>query len=262
MKLRHAILAFNMPDSSESTPAAFGAVSDAPQFSTAEYAHIPGSERCRVCSNLIPGEYYRLNGQMVCATCAAQMRAGQPVDSHAAFVRGLLLGIGAAIVGLVVYATFTIVTHLYIGYIALGVGWLVAKAIMKGSNGIGGRRYQIAAVLLTYAAISTAAIPIGLSYSIRQHRAAVHKPASENPFPEDSKPAQSSPAPSPRPPIHVGALLGQLILLGLASPFLELRDPFHGAIGLFILFIGLRIAWQITRAHALSVDGPYSASAA
>ena len=62
---------------------------------------------------------------------------------------------------MIVYATFTIVTICTIGYIALAVGWLVAKAIMKGSNGIGGRRYQVAAVLLTYAAISLAAVPIG-----------------------------------------------------------------------------------------------------
>src|SRR5579859_3140606 len=134
--------------------------SGTPQFSTAEYAHIPGTERCRICSNLVSGEYYRINGQMACATCGGQATAGQPTDSHAAFLRGLLLGIGAALLGLILYATVTISTGWSIGYVALGVGWLVAKAITKGSNGLGGRRYQITAVLLTYAAISMAAIPI------------------------------------------------------------------------------------------------------
>ena len=38
----------------------------------------------------------------------------------------------------------------------------IEKAIMKGTNGIGGRRYQIAAVALTYAAVSLSAIPIGI----------------------------------------------------------------------------------------------------
>jgi len=47
-------------------------------------------------------------------------------------------------------------------------------------------------------------------------------------------------------------------MIGLASPFLALTNPVQGAIGLFILFIGLRIAWQLTQARSLSVDGPYS----
>jgi hypothetical protein len=36
----------------------------------------------------------------------------------------------------------------------------VGKGIQKGSNGLGGRRYKIAAVALTYAAISFSAIPV------------------------------------------------------------------------------------------------------
>ncbi len=66
-------------------------------------------------------------------------------------------------VGLAFYAGFTIVTDIYIGYVSLAVGWLVGKAIMLGSKGIGGRRYQIAAVILTYAAVSLAAIPIAMA---------------------------------------------------------------------------------------------------
>jgi hypothetical protein len=46
--------------------------------------------------------------------------------------------------------------------------------------------------------------------------------------------------------------------IGLISPFLELQDPVHGALGLFILFIGLRIAWQLTASAPLDVEGPYS----
>jgi hypothetical protein len=235
-----------------------------PQFSTAEYTQNPGAEHCRICSNLITGQYYRVNSQMACENCARQISEGQPIDSHAAFVRGLLLGIGAAVIGLVAYATFTIITGWFLGYIALGVGWLVAKAIMKGSNGIGGRRYQIAAVLLTYAAISLASIPILISYGIKQRNANTHQSAAgTQPQPSasanglDTQP--SSPAPAKK--INWTAAIGQLAFFGIASPFLQLRDPLHGAIGLFILFIGLRIAWKLTTARRLSVDGPYSASA-
>ena len=49
----------------------------------------------------------------------------------------------------------------------------------------------------------------------------------------------------------------QLLFIGLASPFLELRNPVHGVIGLVILFVGLRIAYSMTSAKPLEVDGPY-----
>ncbi len=163
-----------MPDDQQiaAAPAPSPAASpDIPQFSTAEYANVPGTERCRICGSVIAGEYYRVNTQMACSKCAGEARQGQPADSHAAFARGLLFGAGAAVLGLILYATVVIVTGWSIGYLALAVGWLVAKGIMKGSNGMGGRRYQIAAVLLTYASISMAAIPIGVGY-FAKHREA------------------------------------------------------------------------------------------
>lgn len=58
------------------------------------------------------------------------------------------------------YSAFTILTHIEIGYVSLAVGFIVAKAMMMGSNGVGGRKYQITAVLLTYAAVSLSALPI------------------------------------------------------------------------------------------------------
>jgi hypothetical protein len=209
-----------------------------PQFSTAEYAHVPGTERCRVCGNLISGEYYRVNGQMVCAVCGYQAASGQPKDSHTAFLRGILLGFGAAIVGLAVYSAFTIATHIYLGYLALGVGWFVGKAIMKGSNGLGGLHYQIAALALTYFSISVAAVPI-LIHAVMQN---------------------------PRYKFSVGQLImaawPKLLWNGIASPFLRLQNPFQGALGLLILFVALRIAWQVTAPKPVPIDGPFPVATA
>jgi|SRR5579859_5063804 len=206
--------------------------SGTPQFSTAEYAHIPGTERCRICSNLVSGEYYRVNGQMACATCAGQATAGQPTDSHAAFARSVLFGIGGAIVGLALYCAVTQTFNFSIGYLALAVGWLVGKAMIKGSNGLGGRRYQIVAVVLTYAAISLSPVPVILYY--------VSKRASTI--------------------TDWGAVLQRVALWGIASPFLRLTKTPFAVIGLIILFVGLRIAWQLTAARPLAVDGPYPVS--
>src|SRR5438552_4093119 len=138
-----------------------------PQFNTAQYGSTSistasttsATDHCFSCNQPIAGLYYRVNGKMACGGCADRLRREKP-NTHAAFGRALLFGLGAALVGLILYAMFTIATGFYVGYVALGVGWMVGKAVMAGSKGIGGRRFQIAAVLLTYCAISMAEIPI------------------------------------------------------------------------------------------------------
>ena len=137
-------------------------------------------------------------------------------SADGAFPRALLLGIVGAAIGMALYAGFTILTDIRIGYISLAVGFIVAKAMMIGSGGIGGRQYQITAAVLTYMAVSMAFIPLVLY--------ATHLSITDIP-------------------------LAKLIEWGLASPVLELQaDPFHGLIGLVILLVGVRIAWKLTAA--------------
>jgi len=165
-------------------------------------------------------------------------------------------------VGMAGYAGFTILTGIYVGYVSLAVGWLVGKAIMLGSKGIGGRRYQIAAVILTYAAVSLAAVPIAISYQSKE------KSQSESVQPqqqqstadaEKNQPDQTQ----PKPKLSFGEAILQLLVIGLASPFLELQDPLHGIIGLVILMVGIRIAWRITAgSRRANVAGPYENSSA
>jgi hypothetical protein len=199
---------------------------------------------------------------MACESCVQELERQQPKDSHAGYVRGLLFGIGAAIVGMIFYAGFTIVTGIYIGYVSLAVGWLVGKAIMLGSKGIGGRRYQIAAVILTYAAVSLAAIPIAISYYVKatpDSQSVQLKQERPSTNAANGQPEQTQSKPNP----GRGRLLLGLLALGLASPFLELQDPFHGIIGLVILMVGIRIAWQITvGSRRADIQGPYEISAA
>ena len=255
----------------------------APQFGTAEYAGGASAERCKACGQSLGSQYYRVNGAVTCNYCGEQTLLRKPLDSHQIFVRSLLFGIGGAILGLIIYAGFGIITGLMIGYISLAVGYLVGKAIMKGTNGIGGRRYQIAAVLLTYAAVSLSAIPIGISQVIKhqqeRHRNVVTHTTSPRPNPATStnqaSPADVTPSDEPqtqdasnvstpapaKPPMSAGAIIGSLLFAGLASPFLELQDPIHGIVGLVILFVGLRIAWQLTAEKKLDILGPFSKSA-
>lgn len=205
----------NLDFSSGST--ASSASSGVPQFSRAEY--VPGSQPCGICGKPIGIRSYVVNSVLACRDCAEANNAGPSTDSHAAFVQAVIFGVGAALVGLTFYAGFTIVTHFYFGYVAFAVGWLVAKAMMAGSKGVGGTRYQIVAVILTYAAISLASIPILITRTIQ------HSGGAEIDWP---------------------SLVSWLAVWGIASPFLQLQAGVSGVIGLVILFAGLRIAYRMT----------------
>jgi hypothetical protein len=257
-----------------------------PQFDKAEYLGEPSADQCAQCKQPVAGLYYRVNGAMTCPACAVQARADIPKGTHAAFMRALLFGGGGALLGLILYSAFGIITGLVIGYLSLAVGYIVGKAMMMGSRGIGGRRYQIAAVLLTYAAVSLSAIPIGISAFVKQKREeGEHKRAAaaqqrrkledeqkqfdqefgtevRAPVPapsQDPPPAATTPAPHRQRP-SLAAALGYFALIGLASPFLEFQEPVQGLIGLIILLVGIRIAWRLTAAKEPEIIGPFRSS--
>lgn len=250
-----------MPDPSPFSP------KPSPQFATVEYAAKPSGDVCATCKAPITGRYYRINGALNCETCAEISRRQIPSDSHSAFGRAILFGIGGAILGLIIYSTFGIVTGLVIGYLSLAVGYIVGKAMNLGSRGLGGRRYQIAAVLLTYAAVSLSAIPIAISQA-RKHSEASHvqnSPSGASSSAQNSGETPSADADDATAPPRTqsfAAAIGYLALLGLASPFLELQDPIHGVLGLIILSVGLRIAWRLTAGASLQIFGPFENSAA
>lgn len=242
--------------------------SQTPQFETAEYAKKPGTDQCKFCGQSIAGKFYRVNGGMSCASCAERASRERPADSHAAFVRAVLFGIGGALAGLIVYAAFGIMTGLMIGYIALAVGFLVGKAMMAGSKGFGGRRYQIVALLLTYAAVALGGMSIGVYQYVKQDKAAKQAQVQQAAPPSQAAqqdPAQTETPVTPQQPqqsqkstMSFAAAMGRLLLYGLAAPFLELESGVSGVIGLVILFVGLRIAWQLTAGRpTLALEGPF-----
>jgi hypothetical protein len=231
-----------------------------PQFNTAEYNQ-PSAESCKACGVPLTGTFYRANSAAVCGSCAERVKREIPLDNHARFVRAVLFGLGGFAVGLALYAGFVIATGISIGYIALAVGWIVGKAMMMGSGGVGGRRYQILAVLLTYAAVSMASIPIALHY-MSEHKSpqAQAKQSSDSAATQPSGEQEASKATeeTKKPAMSFAAALGMLAALGLASPFLELQDGFSGIIGLIILFVGMNFAWRMTAQRGtIEVTGPY-----
>ena len=231
-----------------------------PQFTTAEFARNGAAMTCPACKRPISGQYFQVNRTPVCAECAAKFQNAIPKDSHAAFVRAILFGVGGAVIGFALYVIFALATGLVIGFVSLAVGYIVGKAMNLGSRGVGGRRYQIVAVVLTYLAVSMSAVPIFI-HQMQQHRQPQAQAQSPTASTDAPAPATETTAPKHNE-VSIAQAIGVLALLGIASPFLDLQNPAHGIIGLIILFVGMQFAWRFTAGRTISISGPFTPSPA
>lgn len=222
------------------------------QFETAEGLQ-GGSRTCDVCGAALPGEYHELNGHPVCAVCRGKAEAEHARDSQwNQFVVAAVYGCGAAALGGLLYWGFVKITNIELGLMAIAVGWLVGKAVMRGSNLRGGRRYQWLAVALTYFSIT-------LSYGALMIEAAMNQPKAD-PKAEVAKSAKRPPVQTDtgqQEPMTAGKAalgIGFLLLIILASPFLA---GFSNILGWVIIAIGLWEAWKQTAQIPFITGGPY-----
>ena len=143
----------------------------------------------------------------------------RPGAGGTALPKAILYGLGAAVVGAAAYALIGL-SGWMVSIVVIGIAWFIAKAMMTATGGVGGRPYQIAACLLTYFA-ATAGRLIDILHVVRAEA-----------------------------PVSYGALitanLPMVVSYLVAGPLLRLKsDPINGALGLLILFFGLRTAWQM-----------------
>lgn len=214
---------------------------DSLQFQKAEYAG--NAPKCTACKADLGPEYFQLAGQNICGNCAELARKDQDRPSHAAFTRGLFYGVGMAAACLVGYAAIIMITGMEFALVAILVGYLVGSAVRKGSNGLGGRRCQIAAVALTYLAITLSYIPVGIREAMRQ----------------EAKTTDPQPSTTAEPANAGGLAAAIAVLSGLAivSPFLGLGEGISGILGLLIIGFGLQRAWQLTARDERVLAGPF-----
>ena len=208
-----------------------------------------------MCERHLAGRMYLVDQRPTCEACKEQALRTPQTGSPAALSKAVLFGVGAALAGMVLYAGIEILTGWVIGYAAVAVGYLVGKAMKKGSGGRGGRRYQIAAAVLTYAAVSLSAIPVGIHAYLKNRPAQVEtsggvKGAERG---SDVSPGEKG----SQSATDEGSPILRLLATGLASPFLDLTEGAGGVIGLFILFIGIRAAWGLTDGAEVLVQGPF-----
>jgi hypothetical protein len=113
---------------------------------------------CTNCGAAIPeGHEIALRGRdkkapilTLCSNCAFDIeRAFQAETESPNLVFALLAGLGAALIsGLVWYAAVAI-TNWQLGILAVGVGWLVAQAVMLGAGRKRGSSLQVISVAIT-----------------------------------------------------------------------------------------------------------------
>ncbi len=138
------------------------------QFDQAEFApaEAPASVACSNCKRPIDGSYYAINGSIVCEDCRVLIERHLTGGSKLGrFVRALIFGSAAAVVGAAIYFSVIHFAHLEAGLVSILCGFLVGKAVRAGTGGRGGWVYQVMAVGLTYLAIGAAYCGPGSSSS-------------------------------------------------------------------------------------------------
>jgi hypothetical protein len=255
------------------------------QFDTAEPTGAAGaaatSLTCTACDTAISTSYYEANGAVVCMSCRAKLRAQFTGGSGSArFAKAMGLGLVAAAAGSALYYAILKLTGYEIGLVAIVVGFLVGSAVRRGSQGRGGRAYQVLAVGLTYFAIVTTYIPFIVKAIKENPPAAVAADSSARAVAADSTataPAAAAPelqgaaAGSPaskttaRPVVGkditlAQALLGLVALLALAAAAPVLAG-FQNIIGMVIIGFALFEAWRQNQRVELTVTGPYRVGA-
>ncbi|MFN7997857.1 MAG: hypothetical protein U0Q18_29830 [Bryobacteraceae bacterium] len=165
--------------------------------------------------------------------------------------RAFLYGLGAAVLGSVVFYAVSALTGYQFGLIAVVVGWAVGKAVRKGSGSFGGRRFQVLAVLLTYASIASTHVPGITKYFFEQSRA--RAAAASNVQPGSAVPQQSR----EKSAVAMAVFFGMVFLLALALPILTAA---RNILGLIIIGIALWEAWKFTREVKVAFSGPFTVS--
>jgi hypothetical protein len=233
------------------------------QFEKAEFS---SGEHCILCQNRLQSPYFRLNGSTVCSSCAEKARFDHQFHQSqgAGLARSVLFGVGAAVVGAVIYGAIAVLTGYEFALIAIFIGWMVGKAMMRGSRGIGGRRFQVVAVLITYLSITAGYVPGIVKELINMEakpESASEAGTAEAPAtalaPTEAKAVSN---PGEAPPAAAGSLfvaLGFVFGIAAIAPLINLTSGISGLIGVVIIGVGLMQAWKETQDQPFALSGPF-----
>jgi hypothetical protein len=235
------------------------------QFDTAEFAEA-ASMACSSCQRPITTAYFELNGATLCGGCRV-IAAGETGTPLLRVLRAAMAGAGAAFAGGLLYFLVAYFLEMEIGLISIAVGFAVGVAVRWGSYGRGGAAYQAMAVALTYLAIVSSLMAVGLIQLVNSGEAtattATVTPAGNGAARHDAATAERislAEASTVNPnndesTDEPGALVSLVMLAGLmlALPFL---GGFENILGIAIMAFGLWEAWKINKRPAIT--GPHT----
>jgi hypothetical protein len=216
---------------------------------------------CAQCGHRIDDHYWTWQARAFCSRCRDALASTfAKTKSKAAFAKAVLRGGGVALGCGVAYALFVHFTNFQLSLITIGIGIVVAKAVRAASSNVGGTRYQVLAVALTYAASTMGyapAIATGIKNAI-----VAPAPAQGSASAEEGAEAKGS---APAKPIGlreaaaaIVMLVASFVGLVLAAPFLEITEA---PLGLLIVGFGLLQAWKLTKGVPTEMSGPYALAA-
>ena len=228
---------------------------------------------CAACQASIETTYFEVNGSILCRLCRARAEsAAEKPRGIVPFMIATIYGLGAGVVGAIIYYAVIAITNFEIGIVAILIGYMVGYAVHKGAGLRGARRFQVLAVALTYFSIALAYAPLVFNQSADTAQSAQDAPAVTAGGNSDAT-ASTEPAPVPTKTLGTApeqvsgrrALLSLVLLAAFiaALPVISVFGslPF-GLISAFIIFIGMKQAWRMTGAPSLRILGPYRVGAA
>ena len=103
---------------------------------------------------VIRGKDKKAPGVTICSNCASQIESAFQAETEGPNLLGAaLFGLGAAVIGCLVWYGVVVVTNYQLGIIAVGIGWLVAQAVILGSGRKRGPALQAISVVITLLAM-------------------------------------------------------------------------------------------------------------
>jgi hypothetical protein len=188
---------------------------------------------CILCRQPIVSTYYALRDKVLCPACRVRVTAPLPGSEVGRVIKASFMGLGAGLVGALIWFAVRRAIHLEIGLVAILVGFMVGKAVRKGSGGRGGRGYQILAVVLTYFCIAANYMP-DIVESLVKALHERHIVATD--------------------PGMIARLTIAVVERALEVPFLPGAE---NMIGLLIIGFALFEAWKFNLRRPLPISGPY-----
>jgi hypothetical protein len=91
----------------------------------------------------------------MCPACADGLRKAFELETQDPRLgTGILVGVGAALIASLVWYAVVVGTQYEVGFVAIGVGWLVAQAVMVGAGRKRGASLQLVSVGITLLAMT------------------------------------------------------------------------------------------------------------